>query len=269
MSKRRVMSDKPARRVIRISPPSQTAQQFVPRHQGGARLAGDCTRTWSSVALRDHHEAAVPQAGDGRQRRAAPAATSCCGRTRAFSPRSLAQRRISDAPIVSVPSRCLICSRSAATPWKCSSVTRASSPGSIDLGLSIVSAHVHVLRAGAFTRAAWASSGGWLCGISAIGVAPWPSPVSTKLDAMNWPSRAMPAACVGNATRRRGWQRWTGSRRCRRFRRRGCPGRGHRSARRRRHSAVQDVVAGTADQDVVAVAAIGGELDAVQVRTPR
>src|SRR4051794_28700276 len=49
---------------------------------------------------------------------------------RAFSPRSLAHRRISDAPILSVPSRCLICWRSAATPWKCSKVTRASSPES-------------------------------------------------------------------------------------------------------------------------------------------
>src|SRR4029077_17130488 len=56
---------------------------------------------------------------------------------RAFSPKSWAHRRISDAPILSVPSRCLICSRSAATPWKCSNVTRASSPESTRLVLPV------------------------------------------------------------------------------------------------------------------------------------
>ena len=49
---------------------------------------------------------------------------------RALRPRSLAHRRISGAPIFVVPSRCLICSRSAATPWKCRTVTRDSSPES-------------------------------------------------------------------------------------------------------------------------------------------
>ncbi len=40
---------------------------------------------------------------------------------RAFRPRSLAHRIISGAPILSVPRRCLICPRSAATPFRCSS----------------------------------------------------------------------------------------------------------------------------------------------------
>ena len=35
----------------------------------------------------------------------------------------------------------------------------------------------------------------------ATGVAPWPSPAGTKLDAMNWPSRAAPAACAPVACR--------------------------------------------------------------------
>ena len=55
---------------------------------------------------------------------------------RALSPRSLAHRSISGAPILSVPSRCLICPGSAATPWKCSNVTRALSPGSTALARS-------------------------------------------------------------------------------------------------------------------------------------
>ena len=56
---------------------------------------------------------------------------------RALSPRSLAHRSISGAPILSVPSRCAICPASAATPWRCSSVTRASRPGSVGLALLV------------------------------------------------------------------------------------------------------------------------------------
>ena len=58
--------------------------------------------------------------------------------TRAFSPSSLAHRSISGAPIFVVPDRCLICSRSAATPCKCSNVTRASIPVSAAFAASVV-----------------------------------------------------------------------------------------------------------------------------------
>ena len=131
MSNRRVMSDNPARRVIRISPPSQTATQFVLASSTAGRGSPAATgpapcprRPWRPAGSR--HRASDAIAGNG-----VPASRDQSVRqARALSPRSLAHRSISGAPILSVPSRCLICSASAATPWRCSSVTRASRPGS-------------------------------------------------------------------------------------------------------------------------------------------
>ena len=51
MSNRRVMSDNPARRVIRISPPSQTARSSARVIKAGRDACGDWTRTLSSAAL--------------------------------------------------------------------------------------------------------------------------------------------------------------------------------------------------------------------------
>ena len=51
MSNRRVMSDNPARRVIRISPPSQTARSSARVIKAGRGASGDWTKTLSSAAL--------------------------------------------------------------------------------------------------------------------------------------------------------------------------------------------------------------------------
>ena len=103
-----------------------------------------------------------------------------------------------------------------------------------------------------------ASNGCVVAAGSATGVAPWPSPAVTKLDAMNWPSRA--AACtslLGGAHRGLDVDVVAGA-----------PVEDVLARTTDQHVvacvAVQDVVAGAADQDVVAVAAIGGELDACQ-----
>ena len=109
MSKRRVMSDNPARRVIRINPPSQTASSSARVITTGRGYAGDCTRTLSSSALATtmnlpSRKGAI--AGNG----VLASRDQLVRQARAFSPKSLAHRRISDAPILSVPSRCLICS---------------------------------------------------------------------------------------------------------------------------------------------------------------
>ena len=81
---------------------------------------------------------------------------------RALSPRSLAHRSISGAPIFVVPSRCLICSRSAATPWKCRSVTRDSSPGSA--GVALDSVLTSVLRGPTSPQACGCASSGCCAG---------------------------------------------------------------------------------------------------------
>ena len=127
MSKRRPMSDKPARRVIRINPPSQMSSSSARDISAGRESCGDCTSTSSSLALattmnRPSRRLAI--AGNG----VLASRDHLVRHARAFNPKSLAHRRISDAPILLVPSRWRICSRSAATPWKCSNVTRASSP---------------------------------------------------------------------------------------------------------------------------------------------
>ena len=51
MSNRRVMSDNPARRVIRISRPSQTAVNSARVIKAGRGASGDWTKTLSSAAL--------------------------------------------------------------------------------------------------------------------------------------------------------------------------------------------------------------------------
>src|SRR5262245_56226471 len=129
MSKRRVISDNPARRAIRISPPSQTARSSARVIKAGRDASGDCTRTLSSEALattRNPPSRRAAMAGKG----VLASRDQLVRQMRALSPRFLAHRSISGAPIFAVPNRCLICSRSAATPCKCSSITRDSSPGS-------------------------------------------------------------------------------------------------------------------------------------------
>ena len=69
MSNRRVMSDNPARRVIRISRPSQTASELVPRHQGGPGRLRRLDQDLVLAGLGEHQEAAVAQGRDGRQGR--------------------------------------------------------------------------------------------------------------------------------------------------------------------------------------------------------
>ena len=130
------MSDKPARRVIRISPPSQTARSSARVIKAGRNASGDCTRTLSSAALAstmNPPSRRVAMAGKG----VLASRDQSVRKARALSPRSLAHRSISGAPILSVPSRCPICPASAAMPWRRSNVTRASSPGSAGRALSV------------------------------------------------------------------------------------------------------------------------------------
>ena len=189
MSKRRVISDSPARRATRISPPSQSARSSACVIRTGRAVCGYWTRTLSSPALAmtmKPPSRRTAMAGKG----VLESRDQSVRQARALSPRSLAHRSISGAPIFVVPSRCLICSRSAATPCKCRSVTRDSSPGSAGLALS-VSVLTCVLRGSLSPQACGCARTG--CGsaaASAIGAAPWPSPAVTKLDAMNWPSKA-------------------------------------------------------------------------------
>ena len=69
MSKRRVMSDNPARRIIRISPPSQTATNSSRVIKAGRRVCGDWTRTLSSAALATTMNPPSRKRRDGGQRR--------------------------------------------------------------------------------------------------------------------------------------------------------------------------------------------------------
>ena len=75
------------------------------------------------ASLGDHEKAAVAQGCDcGQGRVGKPRPIGPVGFR--LEPESLAHRSISGAPTLVVPNRCLICSRSAATPCKCSSVAR-------------------------------------------------------------------------------------------------------------------------------------------------
>ena len=173
----------------------------------------------------------------------------------------MAHRSISGAPILLVPSRCLICRGSAATPWRRSNVTRASSPGSAGLALSIA-VLTCVLQGVSLQACGCASNGCWVDG--------GPQSASRLAIARRDEARGHELAQQGDA---RGSER--------RCRRRG-GGRAAWDDDVVARSAVEDVlpaaadqhvvsraagqhvVAGAADQDVVAVAAIGGELDARQ-----
>ena len=135
-SKRRVMSANPARRVIRISPPSQTATNSSRVNKAGRDASGDWTMTLFPPALattRNPPSRSDAMAGKG----VLPSRDQSVRYTRALRPRSLAHRSISGAPILSVPSRCTTCPASAAMPWRCSSVTRATRPGSAGPALSV------------------------------------------------------------------------------------------------------------------------------------
>ncbi len=162
MSKRRVMSDNPARRAIRISSPSQIAKSSARVIKTGRGACGDCTRTLSSDALAitmNPPSRSAAMAGKG----VFTSRDQPVRQARALSPRSLAHRSISGAPIFADPSRCLICSRSAATPRKRRSVTRDSSPGSA--GVALDSVLTSVLRGPTSPQACGcASSGCWAAG---------------------------------------------------------------------------------------------------------
>ena len=189
MSKRRVISDSPARRVIRINSPSQSASSSACVIRTGRAVCGYCTRTLPSPALAmtmkpPSRSAAIAGSGVFASR------DQSLRQARALRPRSLAHRSISGAPIFVVPSRCLICSRSAATPWKCRTVTRDSSPESAGVAL-FDSVLTYGLRGSMSPQACGcARTGCWIAAASAIGAAPWPSPAVTKVDAMDWPSKA-------------------------------------------------------------------------------
>ena len=256
MSKRRVISDSPARRVIRINSPSQSARSSACVIRTGRAVCGDCTRTLPSPALAmtmkpPSRSAAMAGKGVFASR------DQSLRQARALRPRSLAHRSISGAPIFVVPSRCLICSRSAATPWKCRSVTRDSSPGSAGVAL-FDSVLTYGLRGSMSPQACGcARTGCWIAAASAIGAAPWPTPAVTKVDAMDWPSKAaaapaggaptgdwmttpLPVSLVEDVLTRTADQDVVAG------------------------IAMQDVVAGAADHDVVTVAAIDDELHAGQ-----
>ena len=108
MSNRRAMSDSPARRVIRISRPSQTATNSSRVIKAGRGASGDWTSTLSSAALattRNPPSRRAAMAGSGVR----ASRDQSVRQARALSPSSLAHRSISGTPILSVPSRCLIC----------------------------------------------------------------------------------------------------------------------------------------------------------------
>ena len=96
MPNRRATSDKPARRVIRISPPSQTDRSSARAIKAG-RAPGGRTRTLSPLAL------ASSRNPPSRKRAIAGKGVLASRdhpvrQARALSPRSLAHRRISGAP---------------------------------------------------------------------------------------------------------------------------------------------------------------------------
>ena len=61
MSKRRAISDNPARRVIRISPPSQTARSSARVIKAGRDVLRRLDQDLVLGGLGDHHEPAVTQ----------------------------------------------------------------------------------------------------------------------------------------------------------------------------------------------------------------
>ena len=192
MSNRRAMSDNPARRVIRISRRSQSASNSSRVIKTGRGASGAWTRTLSGPALptsRNPPSLRHAMAGSGvLASRDQPVRW-----TRALSPNSLAHRSISGAPIVLVPSRCAICPASAATPWSCNSVTRAARPGSFDPAAS-VSMLTCSLQGGVASGVRRGQHRVLVRRRTADGQCSNPSPVGTKLDAMNWLSRAAPGA---------------------------------------------------------------------------
>ena len=195
MSNRRVMSDNPARRVNQDQLAVPDRLELFARHQGrpprrAATGPEPCLR-------RPFRPAENPpslehaMAGSG----VLASRDQSVRWARALSPRPLAHRSISGAPILLVPSRCAICPASAATPRRCSIVTSASSPGSTDLRLStsvltcgLQGAAASGVRLGQQRRLAWRG----LCD-RRFALA---TPGGTKLDAMAWLSRATPAGAA-------------------------------------------------------------------------
>ena len=75
MSNRRARSVRPARRVIRTRRPSQTASNSARVISAGRGCQRRLHQDLVLAGLAEHQEAAVAQDGNGRQRRAAPAAS--------------------------------------------------------------------------------------------------------------------------------------------------------------------------------------------------
>ena len=98
MSNRRVSSDNPARRVIRISPPSHTSRSSARVIKAGRDACGGWTKTLSSAALATTMK--VPSRNDAMAGKGVLASrVQSVRQARALSPRSLAHRSISGAPI--------------------------------------------------------------------------------------------------------------------------------------------------------------------------
>ena len=264
MSKRRPRSDNPARRVIRINPPSQIASSSSRDISAGREASRRLHQHFIVAGLGDHHEAAVAQACDRRQRRFGKPRPFGAGRP-APSIRSL--WRTGESPMRQScwfradggsardppqhPGNA-VTSRGRRVPRSC---RYCRSPCSS--AFSRVRLRSRVLRRRQHRRLAGVRIGHRHRTVT--------FPSGTKLDAMACPSKAAPAGDAVAA----GGAAAPGSRRCCRCRRRGRPARRRRSGRRRRHRRAA-CRCRTADQDVVAIAAIGGELDArPQVPTPR
>src|SRR4029453_11407121 len=69
MSNRRGISDNPARRVIRISRPSQNARSSAPRVKAGGGSKGGLNKDFFLSTLGAHQEAAIGEGRDGWQGR--------------------------------------------------------------------------------------------------------------------------------------------------------------------------------------------------------
>ena len=109
--------------------------ELGPRHQVGPRRQRRLDQDLVVAGLAEDQEAAVAQRRDGGQGRRGEPRPVGPARARLEAEILGAAEHFRCADLV-VPSRCLICPGSAATPWKRSSVTRASSPGSAGLAPS-------------------------------------------------------------------------------------------------------------------------------------
>ena len=196
MSKRRVMSDNPARRVIRISRPSQTAVKLGLRHHQWPGRQRRLDQNLVVGGFGDHQEPAVAQGRDGRQGR--PGKPRPVGSVGAGF-----QSEVLGAP---EHLRCANLGCSQAVPdlpaISRNALEMQQRHEGFEPRIGAVGFCAHARSPGdvVFRRAAASAT-------AAVGstpdqqadIPPCPSPAVTKLDAIAWPSRARAVACAPSA----------------------------------------------------------------------